>query len=69
LPCNGPNCRRGQGSLPPVVPVVVFEQQDRMNSVSTVFVTGPEESSVLSRLDVHVALPMIAFRLDRPPKV
>lgn len=69
LPCHGPSCRKGPIELPLSTPVVSLETQDRWGWTACATLPALEQTSFLSRAIEPLCLPMIAFRLDRPPKV
>lgn len=67
-PCNGPSCHRAPLQSPAPVPVVTFPAQDRWVLLATGDLNRGDQKCFLVQIDEPVALPMIAFRLDRPPK-
>jgi len=67
-PCHGPTCQKGPVHPPLPTPVVSVEPQDRWGWTANVVLPTLEQSSSLVHLCEPVVLPMIAFRLDRPPK-
>ena len=69
VPCHGPHCQQGPANLPLPTPVVSIEPVDRWGWMGTVSVPVLDRISFLAHLCEPVALPMIAFRLDRPPKI
>ena len=66
-PCHGPFCQQGPVQHPLSTPVVSIEPQDRWGWMAAIAVATPERVSFLARRGESVTLPMIAFRLDRPP--
>lgn len=70
LPCHGPSCRRqAPVELPPSVPVISLDAQDRWVWVAHSGVPAVELSSLFADSDETMILPMIANRLDRPPRI
>ena len=67
-PCHGPSCQRGPVQIPLSTPVVSLEPQDRWGGIANVEVPMLDQTSFLTQFSEPVCLPMIAFRLDRPPK-
>ncbi len=67
-PCNGPFCQQGPIQHPLSAPVVSIQPHDRWGWIAAVAAAQPEHVSFLERVCESVTLPMIAFRLDRPPK-
>ncbi len=68
-PCHGPSCQQSPLQLPPSTPFVSVDPQDRWGWMATIVVQAPEPTSFLAIATELVQFPMIAFRLDRPPKV
>ena len=67
-PCQGLFCHQSPAQHPLSTPVVPIEPQDRWGGISAIAVTAPDRVPFLARRDEFVALPMMTFRLDRPPK-
>ena len=68
-PCHGPSCQQGPLEHPFSTPVVSVEFQDRWWWTSNSAVQSPETASFLAPLSEPMVLPMVAYRLDRPPKI
>lgn len=68
-PCHGASCHQAPAQAPPTAPSVSFEQQDRWGWVSNVNLTPILEVSALAQSSEPFMSPMIAFRLDRPPRI
>ena len=68
IPCHGPSCQQGPVSLPLSTPIDSVETQDRWGWTAIVSIASLEQTSSLAPIEAPVALPMIAFRIDRPPK-
>lgn len=67
-PCHGASCRQSPAQQPVPTPIVSLERQDRYVWTTGADVPAPSLSSSLALSDELVCVPMIAFRLDRPPK-
>ncbi len=68
MPCHGPSCQKAPSHLPASTPVVSLETQDRWGWMALIVIAPVEQTNRLSRTNDLVSFPMIAFRLDRPPK-
>lgn len=68
-PCHGPSCQQGPMQAPLSPPVISLETQDRWGWMASVVIPVLDPDSFLSQFNESSALPMIAYRLDRPPKV
>jgi hypothetical protein len=69
VPCHGPTCQQAPIQHPLSIPIVNFESQDRWWWTASNSMSSPEQVSFLAPVSEPVVLPMIAFRLDRPPKI
>jgi hypothetical protein len=67
-PCHGPSCQQAPLQAPVSPPVVSLETQERWGWMASVEFPTLDQSSFLTRINESLALPMIAYRLDRPPK-
>ena len=67
-PCHGPSCQQSPMGLPFSTPSIPVETHDRWLLLVPAFEPATQELTSLARFDEPVTLPMIAFRLDRPPK-
>ena len=67
-PCHGPSCQQAPLQAPLSVPVVQVNPQDRWGWVASIVLLAPEYISSLAFSSEPANVPMIAFRLDRPPK-
>ena len=67
-PCQGPTCQQAPVEAPVPPPITSVEPQDRWGWVTRFALAAPEPTSSLTVGPESVQLPLIAFRLDRPPK-
>lgn len=68
-PCHGASCGQAPAQAPPAAPAVSFEQQDRWGWVATLSLSSVSESSFMAQCSEPFVSPMVAFRLDRPPRI
>ena len=68
LPCRGPHCRQAPDHPPMPAPNVSFEVQDHWVWTRITQLRPLDATSFLAHLKDPTPLPMIAFRLDRPPR-
>ena len=68
-PCRGLSCHQAPMPLPVAPLVVSFESQDWWVCTASVEDSSADQASFLIASHETFLLPMIAFRLDRPPKV
>lgn len=68
-PCRGLTCKRAPGKSP--LPNSGFQLDQKDQGLAGLMINLPmlHQSSQFDRSTELVALPMIAFRLDRPPRV
>ena len=69
LPCHGLSCQQAPMPLPVAPLVVSFEPKDWWVCTASVEDSSADQASFLLASSETLLLPMIAFRLDRPPKV
>ena len=69
IPCHGPFCQQGPAPSPLSTPVVSIEPHDRWGWMANIIVSAPTRFAFLTLEREQITSPMIAYRLDRPPKV